>query len=414
MRAQWIAVVVTALLTSACGLEKQTQPSLIGPANGGTSVFMAATPDRLPRDGRSQSVVLVEVRDAAGKGIGGRRVTLGITGGTLSQDEVVTGSDGRATFAVQAPTQSEVVSGNTITVFATPVTTDFANARTQSVTIALTGVTNSTAPTPAFTVTPATPEINQVATFDATTTTDEGSQCLSLCSYAWNFDDGATASGRVVTHAFTVSRAFNVALTVTDASGIVVTLRRVVTPTAPAEPTVVVTSSPNPPVVGQQATFNAVGTAAANHQVVRYEWDFGDGSTTATVGGNVTHTYAARGIYTLTVRAIDELGRAGSTSVQLNLTIGVPQGINATFFFTPTPARANQQELFNANESTPSNGAKITKYTWDWGTPGVAPEETTDPTITHVFPSAATYRVQLTITDSQGRAAINRQDVVVQ
>ncbi len=38
MRVHWIAVVVTALLASACGLEKQTQPSLIGPADLGLSM----------------------------------------------------------------------------------------------------------------------------------------------------------------------------------------------------------------------------------------------------------------------------------------------------------------------------------------------------------------------------------------
>ncbi len=407
------AVVVGAATVAACGLDKQAMPSISGPSEFAVAVTMTATPDRLPRDGQSQSVVLVEVRGPDGRGMAGKRLTLNVTGGTLSQSEVVTGADGHATFTVQAPTQSEVIPKNVITVLATPVTTDFNNATTQTLSIALIGVSNSTAPTAAFTVTPAAPEINTVATFDATTTTDEGQQCLSLCTYQWNFDDGGTATGMVVTHTFTVARAFNVALTVTDASGIVVTLRRIVTPISPPEPTVTVTSSPNPPVVGQQATFNAVGTAAPNHQVVRFEWDFGDGSSTSTTGGNTTHTYAARGIYTLTVRAIDELGRAGSTSVQLNLTTGVPQGINATFFFSPTPAKAGQPENFNANESTPSNGAKITKYTWDWGTPGVAPEETTDPTIAHVFPNAATYRVQLTVTDSQGRTAINRQDVVV-
>src|SRR6266850_1441898 len=345
-RAQWVAVAVAAVLASACGLDKQTEPSLIGPAAGGTSVFMAATPDRLPRDGQSQSVIRVEVRGADGRAIPGSRVTVGIQGGTLSQSDVVTGTDGRGTFTVQAPSQSDVVPGNVITVFATPLTTDFNNATTQTLSIALTGVTNSTAPTAAFTVTPAAPEINTVATFDATTTTDEGQQCLNQCTYQWNFDDGATATGMVVAHTFTVARGFNVALTVTDAAGLVSTLRRIVTPTFPPPPTVTLIVSPNPPVVGQDATFNAVGTAAPNHQVVRYDWNLGDSVTTSTSGGNVTHTYSTRGIYTVTVRAIDDLGNAGSTSLQLNLNTGIATGINASFFFSPTNPAANTDVFF--------------------------------------------------------------------
>lgn len=406
-----VAVACAALLIGGCGLEKQTAPSLIGP--GGPLVVMTATPDRLPRDGKSQSVVIVEVRDGSGAGVFGRRVTLGVTGGTLSQDEVVTGADGRASFAVQAPTQTDVVPGNIIQVLATPVASDFNNAVTHTLAIALTGVPNATAPAPAFTVTPTAPEINKLATFDATTTTDEGQQCMNLCTYDWNFDDGTTANGRVVTHSFGVARAYNVSLTVTDASGLTATLRQLVIPTAPAEPTVTLNVSPNPPVVNQLATFLAVGVAAANHQIVSYEWNFGDGSNTSTSSGNVTHTYSARGIYTATVRAIDDLGRAGSTSLQLNLTTGVAQGINATFYFSPTPARAGNAETFNASESTPSNGATITKYAWNWGD-GSATEETDSATISHTFGSTGTYRVQLTITDSQGRTAITRQDVAVQ
>ena len=64
VRAQWIVVAVAALLTSACSLDKQQEPALIGPSNLGLSVTMTASPDRLPRDGTSQSVVTLTVRDA--------------------------------------------------------------------------------------------------------------------------------------------------------------------------------------------------------------------------------------------------------------------------------------------------------------------------------------------------------------
>src|SRR5258705_12842180 len=107
-RAPWLAVVVAATLTSACGLEKQTQPSLIGPAQTGLAINMTATPDQLPRDGSSQSVVTVTARDAEGRAIAGQRlsVTLGTNapqGAALSTPEVVTNSNGQATFTVQAP-----------------------------------------------------------------------------------------------------------------------------------------------------------------------------------------------------------------------------------------------------------------------------------------------------------------------
>jgi PKD repeat protein len=410
-----VTVAVVAIGAAACTVDNKAMPALSGPSGLGMQVIMVATPDRLPRDGSSQSVVLLEARDAKGKGISGQRVTLGITtGASLSQAEVVTGPDGLASFAVIAPTQDTVINGNVLVVAATPVTGNFDNAATQTITIALTGVSNSSAPSPAFTVTPAAPEINQVATFDATTTTDEGGQCLSACTYAWDFDDGATASGRIATHAFSQARSYNVALTVTDSSGLVVVLRKLVTPTTPAEPTVTLAVAPSKPVVNQLATFIAVGTPAANHQIVQYEWNFGDGKTDTTPSGSVTHTYSARGIFTATVRAKDDLGRFGSASLQLDLTTGVPTGINASFFFSPIAVKTNTGQVqFNANESTPSNGASISTYKWNWGDLS-ANGETSDPIILHTFPGiVSSYSVQLTIVDSQGRTAITRQTVSV-
>jgi PKD repeat protein len=205
-----------------------------------------------------------------------------------------------------------------------------------------------------------------------------------------------------------------VALTVTDAVGLTNTLRKLVTPTAPAAPTVTLAVAPNPPVVNQQATFTALGTPAVSHSIVRYEWNFGDGSTTSSFGGSMNHTYTSRGIYNVTVRAVDDLGQVGSTSLQLNLSTGVPTGINATFFFSPVVVRTNTGPVqFNANESTPSNGATIVQYKWIWGDVS-ANDESSDPVISHTFPgSVGTYAVQLTIVDSQGRTSITRQNVVV-
>jgi PKD repeat protein len=67
---------------------------------------------------------------------------------------------------------------------------------------------------------------------------------------------------------------------------------------------------------------------------------------------------------------------------------------------------------FNANESTPSNGASITNYHWNWGD-NTADEDTSNAVITHTFGSVNSFQVQLTITDSQGRTSIFRLAVPV-
>src|SRR6476619_225428 len=102
-RARRISLVIVAMAMSACGLDKQTQPSLSGPADGGQSIQMTAQPDQLPRDGSAQSVVTVIARDPSNKPIVGQRVLLSLgssspAGALLSQTEVTTNSQGTATF----------------------------------------------------------------------------------------------------------------------------------------------------------------------------------------------------------------------------------------------------------------------------------------------------------------------------
>jgi PKD repeat protein len=399
------------MLTVSCELGRQGAPPLSGPSEFGLSVTLAANPDRLPRDGSSRSIVMVTARDHQGQPKANQRITLSLGDGSalaaLSATEVQTGNDGRASFDVVAP--QPTATGNSIVIMATPFLDNADNAAPRMVAIAITGASNRTAPSPSFVVTPASPEVNQVATFDASATMDEGVQCLNLCFYAWDFDDGTTASGRQVTHAFTVGRPHNVALTVTDPTGLSETLRRLVIATVPSAPTVVLTVAPNPPVINQMATFIATATAAPGHSIQEYEWNFGDGETALTTTNTVAKTYTARGIYAVTVRATDDLGKTGAAGITLNLTTGSSTGISASFTFSPTDPDAGTAVNFNASASTANNGATIVTYAWDFGDgtagTGVAPS--------HTFTAAGTYVVSLTVTDNQGRTAVTTQSVTV-
>ena len=123
MGARSIAVIGAAILFAACGLDKQEQPSLIGPADLGVSISMSATPDQLPRDGSSQSFVTLIARDPNNRPIANKRLIIALdgsspTGAALSQSEVTTDSQGNASFSVVAPIQGST--GNSIVVIATP------------------------------------------------------------------------------------------------------------------------------------------------------------------------------------------------------------------------------------------------------------------------------------------------------
>jgi PKD repeat protein len=411
-RAQWVAMAVAAALASACGIDKQTQPSLMGPADTGLSIALTAAPDQLPRDGSSQSVVTVIARDPSNRPIIGQRLILsvgaGSPGGTaLSQSEVTTNSQGSATFTVSAPSSGST--GNQIVIVATPVGTNADNTNPRIVSITV-NPSNGTAPTAAFTFSPATPEIGQVVTFDASTTTDEGVACAS-CTFTWDFGSDGVATGRVVTHVFGAAGPYTVRLTARDSAGTVsTTVQQTVTVSAATIPTgLTVTSSPNPPVAKQPATFTASATAATNHRIVTYQFSWGDGDNTTSNSPVVQHTYSQGGNFLLTLTVRDDLGQSSSRSQ----VIAVSSGLTASFTFAPATPTSGQTVTFNASASASTTASTITDYAWDFDGDGSYDTNSSSPIATQSF-STGTYRVTLRITDNQGATQTTSQIITVQ
>ena len=72
-------VLVASLWAVGCTLDSGEGPGLTGPSSFALSVTATATPDRLPRDGSSQSLITLNVRDAQSRPVAGQRLTLGAT-----------------------------------------------------------------------------------------------------------------------------------------------------------------------------------------------------------------------------------------------------------------------------------------------------------------------------------------------
>jgi hypothetical protein len=325
----------------ACGIENQEAPSLIGPSGLAQTVSMTAVPDRLPRDGRSQSVVTLTVRNDRGQAVSGQRVTLGTSIGAVSQADVVTGADGRASFTVIAPPPD--ATGNVIEVFATPVGGNFDDVLTRSLTIALIGPSNSAAPTPQFTINsaaaagaPTTVELLANAVFDGSQTTDEGQPCLDRCTYSWDFGDGATASGRTVSHRFAVAGTYVVRLTATDTHGSSAAISHSVIVDAGDAPSARFTFSPTQPEFDEPVFFDAGLSAPAEGNtvqspIVEYLWNFGDsGDVERTSSRIVQHTFrrpasgAARRTFRVVLTVVDAAGRRQSSDPE-DITVGDPE-----------------------------------------------------------------------------------------
>jgi PKD repeat protein len=407
-RAHRIGLAVVAIAMSACGLDKQTQPSLIGPADGGQSIQMIAVPDQLPRDGSSQSVVTVVARDPSNRPIVGQRLILSLggtspAGAALSQTEVTTNSQGTATFSVGAPTSGSM--GNSILVIATPVGTNADNTSNRIMSIAV-NPANATAPAAAFTFSPASPDMGQTVTFDASTTTDEGARCTS-CSFVWDFGDSTTGTGQVVTHAFGAAGTYTVTLIATDSVGTSSTpVTHTVTVSDTTIPTgLTVTSSPNPPIARQAATFTANATASANHHIVSYEFNWGDGDTNTTSSNVIQHTYSEARQYMITLTVRDDLGKS-STGFAV---ITVSSGLTAAF----TTNKAGTTVTFDASASASQVASTITDYAWDFETDGTYDTNGSSPITAHDYGANGTYRATLRITDNRGVSATLTQTITI-
>ena len=94
-----------------------------------------------------------------------------------------------------------------------------------------------------------------------------------------------------------------------------------------AAPTAAFSASPNPARKNTPVTFDA--SASVDHDtvhgpatpgIVRYRWSFGDGGTLTTTSATTSHSYAAKGIYRVTLTVTDNDGEMASTERQIQIT----------------------------------------------------------------------------------------------
>jgi PKD repeat protein len=323
----FVILAALAVGVSGCTMKDQERPPLAGPSEFAQSLFVSVSPDVLPQDGASQSLVTATVRDANAQPM--RNVTLRaeirvggvpVDFGALSARSVVTGNDGRAMVVYTAPSAPSVTADPfvLVDVVLTPVGTDFTNSNSRGATIRLVppgGVIPPINMIPDFVMTPATPADNQTVLFDATGSVG------NIAEFRWNFGDGGTATGAIVSHAYASAGTYIVTLTVVDPFGQTVSTARSILVTGAAAPTASFVFSPTNPRVGQNINFNASASRApAGNRIVSYTWDFGDGTPRVTTPDTVVgKSYAAAATYTVTLLVTDQAGRIATVSLTIQV-----------------------------------------------------------------------------------------------
>ncbi|MEX2270853.1 MAG: PKD domain-containing protein [Vicinamibacterales bacterium] len=231
------ALVLTA--ASGCTLDSIDAPPLTGPSSFALDLTVTATPDILPEDGVSTTVIRIVARDHNNQPVanlplridtvlGSRIVDIG----RLSARNVTTNASGVATVTFTAPRSPlpGVDLGSQVTIAVTPVGTDFGSNFQRTVNIRL--VPESTAmdpgaPTPNFFFTPSNPAAGEQVRFDATASSDDG----VIVRFRWDYGDGDVETGPEPReqHDYDRPGTYPVTLTVTDNDGKSASLTKFVT-----------------------------------------------------------------------------------------------------------------------------------------------------------------------------------------
>lgn len=431
-------VAACALAWAGCTVKQTEAPPLSGPSDFALSFAVTATPDTISQDGGSQSTIAVRAFDANGAPKSGARFRLDIFAGgvavdygSLSFKDVTTGNDGRAVSVYTAPPAlpagantptCQNLPGPCVVIAATPVGSDFGTSRYQEAYIHLIpiGVIQPPSATPTAAFSFSTPSANLPVQFDASTScagpTNASGGCPSnsgsIVGYEWDFGDGGSGTGRLISHTFPRQQSYNVTLTVVNDRGVRASTTKLVSVGAGSAPTAAFVYSPTPVVVRGEVYFDASASRPGiGHTIVSYTWNWGDGD--APVTGSTpyqSHDFLAAGSYTVVLTVTDETGQIGTTSQSIAVSIGAP---GAVFTMNPSPATVGATVTFNALGS--SSTSPIQRYEWTFGdaSPVVSVNAPTT-TTTHAYTAAGNYTVTLRVYDVNGTSSTISHILTVQ
>jgi PKD repeat protein len=226
-----------------------------------------------------------------------------------------------------------------------------------------------------------------------------------IISYTWNFGDGDTANGELVSHRYTQKGSTDGRYTVTlnvdylSPSGEQGDAEYTTEISIDNEQVAAAfTAKPDSGEIPLDVTFDASGSYDPDGEIIAYEWDLdGDGRYDDAEGVTATYTYEQEGDFEASLRVTDNNGEYNT--MEMIIEAGSVNGLRAVI---TTDAKNNTYYLdetyeFDGSDSTVKEG-EITKYTWDFD------EGTTTQSrnVNHDFSEPGTYEVVLSVEDSEG------------
>jgi gliding motility-associated-like protein len=212
----------------------------------------------------------------------------------------------------------------------------------------------------------------------------------NVSSYTWNFGDGISVSdsANVVSHIYSKANSYNVTLIVKDVDGCIDSVTK---------PTLVKVNGPTAnfgaSVAGiclnSTVVFNDSSSTDGTHNLVKWNWSWGDGMTENDSVASFNHSYASAGNYTVSLVVTDSKGCTDTLAKPNAILVSKPVAS-----FTADTLSCTSKPINFVNSSS---GPGL-KYTWNFGDGSTSDKQNP----VHLFSKEGMYSVSLSITDQYG------------
>src|SRR5919108_598084 len=246
--------------------------------------------------------------------------------------------------------------------------------------IVVVGVALATTPEASFTHSPATPLVGEAVTF--TPSASDAADGDTIAQVEWDFEDDGTydaVSAPVdasVQHAYQAAGTYTVRMRVTDSSAESTEVTRDVT--VNAAPTASFGFSPQVPLVGESAGFDASASSDPEGAIPDADHDW-------------------------------ELD--GDADFETK-TVTVNRAPVANFIFEPQTPKPGQQVEFASTSSDPDGNDTLAAYEWDLDQDGQF-DDGSGPNATWTYPQVGTKTVKLRVRDGGGATSVKQRQLTV-
>ena len=351
--------------------------------------------EELPQEEPSLNQDPIAIADAT-PSTGGLPLEVNFTGSNSSDDNSIESyswdfKDG--TTATEAnPTHTFSAVGSYEVVLT--ITDNEGLTNSESVTITVNEDPNE-APTARASASPLTGEAPLDVTFKGSTSTDD----VSIVKYEWDFKDGQSGNAADLGHTYTEPGNYVAVLTVTDENGLFDKSSISITVTEPVNETPVAIATVNATSGTAPIALQFTGSNSTDDKaIVKYSWNFKDGSTSDIA--NPSHTFTTAGNYAVALTVEDAEGLSHTRTIGINIT--EPQQNQppvAVVSANHTSGTAPLSVQFLGNSSTDDKA--ITNYLWDFKTGATSSSATP----LYTFNQAGNYIVDLTVSDAEGASS---------